>query len=63
MPWRKLWLLFTVIWIVVSGLNAGASNFEMIRIQSAQQRFRHRNHLLLGACGKEKNHFAWNLLV
>ena len=21
--WTKLWLLFTVIWIVVSGLNAG----------------------------------------
>jgi len=20
--WRKLWLLFTVIWVVVSGLNA-----------------------------------------
>ena len=22
MTWRKLWLLFTVIWVVVSGLNA-----------------------------------------
>jgi len=22
-PWKKLWLLFTVIWVVVSGLNAG----------------------------------------
>jgi uncharacterized membrane-anchored protein len=21
--WKKLWLLFTVIWVVVSGLNAG----------------------------------------
>jgi hypothetical protein len=21
--WQKLWLLFTVIWVVVSGLNAG----------------------------------------
>ena len=21
--WTKLWLLFTVIWVVVSGLNAG----------------------------------------
>jgi hypothetical protein len=23
MSWRKLWVLFTVIWVVVSGLNAG----------------------------------------
>jgi hypothetical protein len=23
MLWKKLWLLFTVIWVVVSGLNAG----------------------------------------
>ena len=23
MSWRKLWLLFTVIWVVVSALNAG----------------------------------------
>ena len=23
MTWKKLWLLFTVIWVVVSGLNAG----------------------------------------
>ena len=22
MPWKKLWLLFTVIWVVVAGLNA-----------------------------------------
>ena len=22
MTWKKLWLLFTVIWVVVSGLNA-----------------------------------------
>jgi hypothetical protein len=22
-PWKKLWLLFTVIWVVVSALNAG----------------------------------------
>ena len=21
--WKRLWLLFTVIWVVVSGLNAG----------------------------------------
>jgi len=21
--WQKLWILFTVIWVVVSGLNAG----------------------------------------
>jgi len=21
--WKKLWILFTVIWVVVSGLNAG----------------------------------------
>ena len=23
MSWKKLWLLFTVIWVVVSALNAG----------------------------------------
>jgi hypothetical protein len=23
MSWKKLWILFTVIWLVVSGLNAG----------------------------------------
>ena len=23
MPWKKLWLLFTVIWVAVSALNAG----------------------------------------
>ena len=23
MLWKKLWLLFTVIWVVVAGLNAG----------------------------------------
>jgi len=23
MSWRKFWLLFTVIWVVVSALNAG----------------------------------------
>ena len=23
MTWKKLWLLFTVIWVVVSALNAG----------------------------------------
>ena len=23
MFWKKLWLVFTVIWVVVSGLNAG----------------------------------------
>ena len=23
MTWKKLWLLFTVIWVLVSGLNAG----------------------------------------
>jgi uncharacterized protein (TIGR03382 family) len=22
-PWKKFWLLFTVIWVVVSALNAG----------------------------------------
>jgi hypothetical protein len=22
LPWRKLWLLFTVIWVVVAGLQA-----------------------------------------
>jgi cyanate permease len=22
-PWKKLWLLFTVIWVVVAALNAG----------------------------------------
>jgi len=33
MTWRKMWLLFTVIWVVVTGLNA----FTIIAFSDEQQ--------------------------
>ncbi len=33
MSWRKLWLLFTVIWVVVAGLNA----FTILAFSDEQQ--------------------------
>jgi hypothetical protein len=33
MTWRKMWILFTVIWVVVTGLNA----FTIIAFSDEQQ--------------------------